>query len=312
MIGLVVRRLGWTVVVAWFVVTATFALISVIPADPVRALAPHATPEVAERIRAHYCLDRSFTGQYGCFVSHVARGELGESVRGGRPVTQILAERAWPSIQLALAAIVLQLVFGALVGVVGAARRGRWADRVGGLAGVVGLSAPPFFVGPLLLFLLAYRLGWFPLGGYGSGVLDRLWHLVLPAATIACGGLAYYARAVRTEMIDALGQDYVRTARAKGLPERSVIVRHALRNSLGPLTSIAGLSFGMLLCGEVIVEYIFAWPGLGRELLLAILAQDGPVIVGIVLVSALALACANLVVDLVQLWLDPRLRAESE
>ncbi|HTR51666.1 MAG TPA: ABC transporter permease [Kofleriaceae bacterium] len=308
MIALVVRRLGWAILVAWFAATATFAAIAAIPSDPVRAIAPHATPEVAERMRAYYCLDRGFAGQYGCFLAHLARGELGESVRAGRPVTHVIAERAWPSLQLALAAIVLQLAVGVPLGVVAAARRRRWPDRATAAVTVLGQSAPPFLIGTLFLYVLAYRFGWFPLGGYGSGFFDRLWHLVLPAATCAAPGVAYSARTLRSDLIDALHADYVRTARAKGLSERRIVIGHALRNALGPLASITGLSFGLLVGGEVIAEYIFAWPGLGRELLLAVLDQDGPVIVGIVLVSALAIALANLAVDLVQLRLDPRLR----
>jgi peptide/nickel transport system permease protein len=308
MIALIARRIGWALLVAWFAITVTFAMLTAIPSDPIRAIAPHATPELAEQMRTYYCLDRGFFARYGCFVDHVTRGDLGESVRGGRPVTRVIAERAWPSIQLALAAIALQLAIGVPLGVVAAARRRRWPDRASALVTVVGQSAPPFLIGTLLLYVLAFRFGWFPLGGYGSGVLDRLWHLVLPAATIATAGIAYYARAVRTEMIDALGEDYVRTARAKGLSERRVVIGHALRNAAGPLASLTGLSFGLLVGGEVVVEYVFAWPGLGRELMLAVLDQDGPVIIGIVLVSALAIAGANLVVDLIQLWLDPRLR----
>lgn len=309
MTALVLRRLGWAVIVAWFAMTATFAMVAAIPADPVRALAPHAPAETVQRMRAYYCLDRGFLGQYGCFLGHVAHGDLGDSVRAKRPVTAVLADRAWPTVQLALAAVLLQLAIGVPLGVAAARRRGRWPDHAASLAGLVGQSAPAFFVGTLLLYLCAFRLGWFPLGGYGSGVLGRLHHLVLPAATLACAGVAFYARALRTEVIDALAADYARTARAKGLSERGVVWRHALRNALGPMVTIAGLNLGLLLGGAVVVEYVFAWPGLGRELLLAIEAQDGPVIVGVVLVSALAIAVTNLVVDLVYLWLDPRLRA---
>jgi ABC-type dipeptide/oligopeptide/nickel transport system permease component len=274
----------------------------------VRAIAPHAPAETVDRLRAYYCLDRGVLGQYGCFVAHVASGELGESIREKRPVTTVLAEHVWPTVQLALAALVLQLALGVPLGVAAAVRRGRWPDRASGFAGLIGQSAPPFLVGAFLLYACAYRLGWFPLAGYGRGILDRLHHLVLPAATLATAGVAYYAHAVRSELLEALGADHVRTARAKGVPEARVVWRHGLRNALGPLVTVAGLNLGLLLGGAVVVEYIFAWPGLGRELLLAILDQDGPVIVGIVLVAALAIAAANLAADLVHLWLDPRLR----
>ena len=308
MTGRVLRRTGWAVLVAWFAVTLTFVMVAAIPADPIRALAPHAPADVVARMRAYYCLDRGLAGQYACFVGHVAHGNLGESLRDKQPVTAVIAERAWPTVQLALAAVLLQLAIGVPLGVAAARRRGRWQDHAAGLGSLVGQAAPPFLAGMVLLYLFAFRLGWFPIGGYGSGVLDRLWHLVLPAATLACAGVAYYARAVRSELVDALAADYVRTARAKGLAERRIVWGHALRNALGPLVTLTGLDLGLLLGGAVVVEYIFGWPGLGRELFLAILEHDGPVIVGIVLIGALAISLVNLMVDLLYLWLDPRLR----
>jgi peptide/nickel transport system permease protein len=308
-LGLVARRLGWALVVAWFAVTATFLMATAIPADPAKTLlGPHADEVALKRVRVHYCLDRGVVGQYGCFVDHVLHGDLGESYREKRAVTAIIAERVWPTVQLALAAIVLQLLVGVPLGVLAAIRRNRWQDHGANLIGLLGQSAPTFFVGTLALYVFAYRFGWFPIGGYGEGLVDRLHHLVLPAATLATVGVAYYARVVRSEMIDVLAADYVRTARAKGLPERTVIGRHALRNALGPLASLVGLDLGMLLGGAVVTEYIFSWPGIGRELLQAVLEIDIPLILGVVLVSAIAIAGANLLVDLVHLWLDPRLR----
>lgn len=306
---MILRRIGWSVVVVWFVITATFAMTAAIPADPVKALlGPHATPDAIERVRAHYCLDRGVVGQYTCYASHVLRGDLGESYRSKRPVAQIIGDRIWPTVQLALAAIFLQLLIGVPLGVIAAIRRNRWQDHGANVIALIGQSAPTFFVGTIALYLFAYRFGWFPIGGYGDGFFDRLHHLVLPAATLATVGVAYYARVVRTELIDALHEDYVRTARAKGLSERDVVIRHALRNALGPLVTLIGLDLGVLLGGAVVTEYIFSWPGLGREVLQAVLEVDIPLILGVVLVSAIAIAVANLIVDLVYLWLDPRLR----
>jgi peptide/nickel transport system permease protein len=308
----IVRRLAWTVLVVWFVVTATFAMTLAIPSDPVKALlGPHATPEAVERVRAYYCLDRDWLGQYACYVGRIAHGDLGESFRSKRSVASIIGQRIWPTAQLALAAILLQLLVGVPLGVIAAVRRGRWPDRVASWLALLGQSTPTFFVGTLLLYIFAYRFGWFPIGGYGEGFFGRLAHLVLPAATLASVGIAYYSRVVRTEMIDALDEDYVRTARAKGVPERQVVTRHALRNALGPLVTLVGLDLGLLLGGAVVTEYIFAWPGLGREVLEAILDLDLPLILGVVLVSAIAIAVANLLVDLVYSWLDPRLRDEA-
>jgi peptide/nickel transport system permease protein len=307
--GAIVRRLGWTLVVAWFVVTATFVVTAAIPADPVKALlGPHADPDTIARVRTHYCLDRGLVAQYGCWLDHVVHGDLGESYRSKRAVTEIIASRIGPTAQLALAAIALQLAIGLPLGIVAALRRGRWPDHGATVIGLVAQSAPPFFVGTALLYLVAYRWGWLPLGGYGAGGWDRIRHLVLPAMTLAAVGVAYYARIVRSELIDVLGEDYVRTARAKGLPERVVIGRHALRNAIGPLITLVGLDLGVLLGGAVVTEVIFAWPGLGREVLQATLEIDIPLILGVVLVSAIAIALANLVVDLVHLWIDPRLR----
>jgi len=305
----VLRRIGWSLVVVWFVVTATFAMIALIPADPMKVLlGPHATPDAIAHARAHYCLDRGLAGQYGCFIDRIVHGDLGESYRSKRAVTAILAERIWPTAQLALAAIVLQLLIGVPLGVIAALRRNRWPDYVSNLAGLVGQSAPTFFVGMVLISVLSSRFGWFPINGYGKPGLDRLYHLVLPALTLAAVGVAYYSRVVRSELIDTLQEDYVRTARAKGLSERRVIVKHALRNALGPLVTLVGLDLGVLLGGAVIVEYLFGWPGLGREVLQAIHDLDIPLVVGVVLISAIAIAAANLIVDLVYLWLDPRLR----
>jgi peptide/nickel transport system permease protein len=309
MIAALARRIGWTLAVVWFVVSATFALTVAIPVDPARALlGPHGSPEAVERVRAHYCLDRGIAVQYGCWIARVARGDLGESYRSKRAVAAIIAERAWPTAQLALAAIALQVIAGVPLGIAAAIRRGRWPDRAALLVTAITQSAPPFFVGTLLLYLLAYRWGWFPLGGYGTGGWDRLAHLALPAATLAMLDIAYYARVMRAELLEALHDDYIRTARAKGLPERSVIGRHALRNALGPLVALIGVDLGVLLGGAVVIELTFAWPGLGRELLQAILEVDIPLILGVVMVSATAIAITNLVVDLVQLWIDPRLR----
>jgi peptide/nickel transport system permease protein len=302
--GFVARRIGWTLLVAWFVVTATFAMLAAIPADPMRALlGPHASDDTVAAAKQHYCLDDGVVVQYGCFVSAAARGDLGESYRTKRPVTEVLAAHVWPTLELALAAMFLQLVIGVPLGVIAAMRRGRWPDRAVGIGGLIAQSAPAFVVGAVLLDVGAFELGWFPLGGYG------LANVVLPAVTLAAAGSAYYARIVRAEMIDVLGSDFVRTARAKGLSERAVVGRHALRAALGPLVALVGVDLGALAGGAIAVEWIFEWPGLGRETMLAVRDFDTPVIVGVVLASAVAIAVANLVADVVMVWLDPRLRA---
>jgi peptide/nickel transport system permease protein len=309
MIGRIVRRIGRAILALWFVVTATFVVTTAIPADPAKALlGPHATAEALARVRAHYCLDHGIARRYGCWIERVAHGDLGESYRSKRAVTEIVADRVWPTAQLALAALALQIGLGVPFGIIAATRHRRWPDHGLTVFGVLAQSTPPFVIGTVLLYLCAYRWGWFPLGGYGTGGWDRIAHLVLPAMTIATFGIAYYARVVRSELLDVLGEDYVRTARAKGLPERTVVGRHALRNAIHPLVALIGLELGVLLGGAVATELIFGWPGLGREVLQAILEVDIPLILGVVLVSAVAIIAANLVVDIVHLWIDPRLR----
>jgi peptide/nickel transport system permease protein len=187
-------------------------------------------------------------------------------------------------------------------------RRGRWPARAAELIELIAQSVPSFVIGTVLLYVVAYRWGLLPFGGYGEGGWDRVRHLVLPATTLATIGLAYYSRAIRAELEDVLGSDYIRTARAKGLPERAVIVRHGLRSALGPLVTLVGLDLGVLLGGAFVVEQIYAWPGMGREVLQAIFQVDLPVILGAVMLSAIAIAVANLITDLVQVWADPRLR----
>ena len=306
---MIVKRLAWTVIVVWFAITATFVMATMIPANPARTLlGPHSTPDAIHRVEAYYCLDRGFAGRYACYVGNIVKGDLGESYRSKRPVAAIIADHLWPTVQLALAAILLQLIVGVPLGVLAAIRRNRWQDHAANVVSLLGQSAPAFVTATLAMYVLAYRFGWFPIGGYGDGLASRLHHLVLPAATLAATGIAYYARIVRTEMIDVLGEDFIRTARAKGLRERDVVLKHALRNALGPLVTLIGLDLGVMLGGAVVIEFIFAWPGLGRELLQAVLEVDLPLILGIVLVAAIAIAVANLLVDLVYLWLDPRLR----
>jgi peptide/nickel transport system permease protein len=309
MMRYVLRRLVWTIVVVWFIVSATFAMIVAIPAEPARALlGPHASAEAIERVRREYCLDESIVTQYGCYVGRLAHGDLGESFRTHRPVASVIGERLWPTVQLALATLLLQLLLGVPLGVWAARNRGRWPDHATGLVALVGQSMPTFFIGTLLLYIAAYVLGWFPLGGYGEGVLGRLHHLVLPAMTLATVSIAYNLRLVRSELLETLGSDYVRTARAKGVRERDVVVRHALRAALPPLVALVGLDLGVLLGGAVVTESIFAWPGLGREVLQAVTEVDIPLILGVVLVAAAAIALANLLADLIAVKLDPRLR----
>jgi peptide/nickel transport system permease protein len=311
MIRFLLGRFVWSLVVIWFVVSATFVMVSAVPADPVRTMVgPHADQETIARVRKQYCLDEGFLGQYGCFVGKVMKGDLGHSFRFDRSVSSIIGDRIWPTAQLALAAIFLQLVIGVPLGILAAVRRNQLADYASNVVALIGQSAPTFFIGTVLVYFFGFVLGWFPIGGYGSGVWGRLHHLVLPSVTLASVGVAYYSRVVRSEMVEVLAEDYVRTARAKGVGERAVIGRHALRNALGPLVTLIGLDLGVLMGGAVVTESIFAWPGLGREVLQAIFEVDIPLIIGVTLFTAVAIVIANLLVDIVYAWIDPRVRLE--
>jgi peptide/nickel transport system permease protein len=309
-----VTRLGWSVLVLWFVVSATFAITFAIPAEPARTLVgPHGNPETIARVKKELCLDQPFWVQYGCYVGRLARGDLGTSFRTRREVTDILASRLWPTAQLALATLFLQILLGVPLGIVAALRRNRAADVAANVTALLGQSAPTFFLGPLFMYLFGYRLGWFPVSGYGEGGFwDRLHHLFLPALTLAVVGAATYTRLVRGEMIEVLQEDYVRTARAKGLGSARVVLKHALRNALGPVVTLMGLDLGYFMGGAIVTEHIFAWPGIGREVLQAVLDMDLPVILGVVLVAACAIVVANLIVDLVYAGLDPRVRLGKE
>jgi peptide/nickel transport system permease protein len=311
MLRFLAKRVAWSVLVLWFVLSVTFAINFLLPADPVRAmLGPHASPDTIARVRHNLHLDESFLSQYWHFVARIAHGDLGESFRLQMPVSQLIVQRIWPTAQLALGAIFLQLLIGVPLGVIAASRRNRAPDAIAQVIALVGQSAPTFFLGPLFIYLFAYRTGLFPISGYGVGVLDRLWHLFLPALTLAVGGLAFYARIVRAELIEHLDEDYVRTARAKGLSRFRVVNKHALRNALLPVVTLVGLDLGVLMGGAIVTEFIFGWPGLGRESVLSIVNLDLPVVLAVVLLSAVAILVANLLVDIAYALLDPRVRLE--
>lgn len=309
MLGHVLRRLGWSVLTLWFVLSVVFAIGHLLPADPVRVmLGPHADPATVAQVRQQMGLDDPLLVQYGRYLGRALTGDLGVSYRLQRPVTEVLGEAVWPTVQLALGALFIQLLVGVPLGVLSAVRRNRAADTVAQIVSLVGQSAPTFFLGPFLMYLVAYRWGVLPVSGYGEGGLDRLAHLVLPSLTLAAGGTALYTRLVRADLIEALGEDFVRTARAKGASPASVVWRHALRNALLPLVTVVALDLGVLLGGAVVTEYIFSWPGLGREAVSGIMNVDLPVVLGVVLFAAVAIVVVNFVVDLVYAALDPRVR----
>lgn len=303
------RRLASSLFVLWAVVTLTFLVNHALPSDPARMIAgQQAPPAAVAKIRTELGLDRPLYVQYGNFLGRLARFDLGRSYQQRRPVTTILAERLPRTLLLAGAAALVQAGLGVTAGALAASKRRRPFDHLAVGASLLGISAPTFLLGLLLQWVLAYRLRLLPLDGYGETPGEHLASLVLPAMTLGLFGAAFYTRLVRDELIVELGQDYVRTARAKGLSEGRVLVGHALRNALLPVVTVFGLEIGTLAGGAVVTETVFRWPGLGSLSATALLDRDGPLVMGCVLVTATIIVTANLVVDLLYGVLDPRIR----
>ncbi len=302
------RRLLMLVPLALGVTVVVFLLASLIPGGPVAALlAGHSTDTATiDALRAKFHLDEPLYMQYGYWLSDLFRGDLGNSIVSGQPVASAIGERIGTTLALNVTGVFLALLFGVGMGVLAATQRGSMLDR-----GVVGATlllsgAPPFVLAITGLFVLGFQLGWFPIFGIGSGGLDTVWHLTLPAIVVAIGPLAFITKITRAAMIDQLEQDYVMFARARGIPFMSVLFGHAFRNALVPVLTAAGLLFVGLLTGTVFVETVFGLPGLGRLLVTSVQFNDFPVTQGIVLIVAAWIVLTNLVVDLLYAVVDPR------
>jgi len=298
------RRLLSALPVLFGVATLVFALIHLIPGDPAAALAGEgATPAEIAALRHALGLDRPLLVQYGSFLAGLARGDLGTSLRYNTPVAREIAARLPFTAALAAAAMAVALAVALPLGVVAAVYRGRLVDRLAMTLAVVGVSLPTFWLGPLLAIVFAVELGWLPVAGSGD------WrHLVLPAVTLGTALAALLARMTRASLAEELGEPYVLAARARGLSRRRAILRHAFRNCLIPVVTVAGLQVGALLTGAIITETIFAWPGVGRLLIQAIAFRDYPLVQGCVLLIAATYVLVNLATDLVYAALDPRIR----
>ncbi len=300
----VIRRLLQAVIILAGVTMITFALLYVLPADPARMIAGRsATTESVARIRTELGLDRPLVTQYGRYVGRLLRGDLGRSYAQKVETADLLRSRIAATFWLMVGGICFELLIGIPAGLFAAARRRTGVDRAVMVGAFLGVSAPQFVVGLLLLYTLAYRWPVFPLGGYGSVA-----HLILPAFTLGIAGGGWYARVMRSSMLEVIHQDYVRTARAKGLSEPRVIWKHAVRNALLPVVSMVGLDIGTFMGGVVVVESVFGWPGIGQLAWQAIQIVDIPVIMGVVFISAIAIITGNLLADLVYPWLDPKIR----
>ncbi len=330
MMRFLAQRLAWAVFVVWATATIAFVTSSVLPSDPARMVAgPQARPQDVERIRVQLGLACPVWVRYRLFFARlvhvgpsaekakdhetcgnlsVLHVDLGKSYQQRRGVVAILADRMPRTVLLALAAVAVQVMIGVASGTFAATRKGRPADHAAVAASLVGVSAPTYLLGLLLQWVFAHRLRLLPLDGYGQTPLEHAQSLILPAFTLGIFGASYYTRLVRDEMIGELRKDYVRTARAKGLSRIAVTVRHALRNALVPIVTVIGLDLGALLGGAIVTEQVFRWPGLGSLSVAAVLDRDGPVIMGSVIVTAMAVVLLNLGVDLAYAALDPRVR----
>ena len=282
----------------------TFLLAFLLPADPARMVAgPSATVETVNNIRHELGLDRPFLAQYVLYLGKLVQGNLGRSYKQSANVTELLASRLPATLLLMLGAVAFELLIGLPMGVLAALRPGGLLDRSLMTVAFAGVSLPQFVLGLGLLYLLAFKTGLFPLGGYGT-----LSHLILPALTLGVGGAGWYARIVRSEMLEVLSQDYIRTAAAKGVRPSGLIVRHGLRNALLPVIGMVGSDIGVFMGGAVVVESVFGWPGVGKLVWDAIRVVDIPVILGVVQLSAVMIVLGNLLADLAYPLADPRVR----
>ena len=302
-----VRRLAFSLTAMLGVITIVFALLHV-TGDPAALLVTQdATRQDMERIRHAYGLDQPLSVQYARFVERVVRGDLGYSYRQDVPVTELIAGHLGATFELALASLAVAIVLGVALGMAAAVRRGSGIDAAAMTVALFGTSMPSFWLGLLLIIVFGVKLGWLPVSGYGG--LD---HLIMPAFVLGGFYAAQVSRLTRTSLLEVLDQDYIRTGRAKGLRARVVLFKHALRNAALPVLTVLGLSFGQMLGGAVVVESIFAWPGMGRLAVQAVLGRDFPVVQGAAITGAAVFLAVNLTVDLVYGWVDPRLRSAGQ
>lgn len=302
---LLLRRLVQTTLILLGVAAITFLLLYALPADPARMIAGRsATAQTVANIRRELGLDQPLLVQFWSYLQGLVQGDLGRSYAQKTDVGTLIAARLPATLILMGAGIFVEVLLGVFLGVVAAIRRGGFVDRLVMMASFVGVSAPQFVAALLLLYVFAVTLAWFPMSGFGSFA-----HVVLPALTLGILGAGWYARMVRSAMIDVLNQDYVRTARAKGLSSFRIIFRHALPNALLPVIAMIGIDIGQFMSGVVVVEAVYGWPGIGQLAWQAIQQVDIPIIMGVTLVSALAIVLGNLLADLVAPLIDPRIRA---
>src|SRR6201987_1329955 len=304
MLRYVLTRLLYTLPVIWLVVSLVFLLVHLVPGDPIAQMLGEGAPAAdLEAARHAYGLGLPLGQQYVNYWKGVLHGNLGTSFRYNQSVTQLLSQRYPSTLQLTVAALVVAILLSIPAGVHSARTRNQWEDRTISVVSLVGLAFPNFALGPILILVFSIKAGWLPVSGAGSFA-----NLVLPAITMGRALAAILTRMVRTSMLEELGQDYIRPAGAKGLPERTVVYRHALRNAMIPVITVLGLQFGALLAGAIVTETIFSWPGIGRLTIQAISGRDYYLLQGCILVISLSYVLVNLLTDAIYSVVDPRVR----
>ena len=308
------RRLGALLMLLFAVSFIVFSLLYLAPGSPEQVLlgARRASPAVIESLREKWHLNESFLGQYWQWLRGVGQLDFGESIRTGQTVVESISGRIGVSAFLAVYAFLVALVFGLPLGILAAVKKTGVVDRGAVGLSVVGVSAPAFVTGVLFIYVFGVELGWFPVYGAGSGFVDRLWHLTLPALALALSVMALIVKITRTAMIEVLGQDYVGFARARGVSDARVVIRHALRNALVPIVTAAGTVLVTLIVGAVVVEATFALPGLGSLLIEAVDSKDLPIMQGVILLLAALVILVNIAVDVAYFLIDPRIRVGLE
>lgn len=298
------RRLLQSALILVGVSFITFFLLYILPADPAQQIAgKSATPETIANIRVQLGLDQPLFVQYWHYLVNLVHGDFGRSYIQRTDVSELLASRIGPTLYLMICSIGMELVIGITVGVIAAVNRGKTSDNAIMLFSFIGVSAPQFILSILMLYVFAVKLKWFPIGGYGTPA-----HFVLPALTLGILGSGWYGRVMRSSMLDVMRQDYIRTSRAKGATELRVVLVHSLRNALLPIVAMIGLDIGIFMGGVVVVESVFAWPGIGQLAWQAIQRVDIPIIMGVTLVAAIAIVLGNLLADLLGPLVDPRIK----
>jgi peptide/nickel transport system permease protein len=312
MLVFVIRRLGSMFAVMLVVATLVFVIVRVVPGDPAQVmLGDLATPADVARLRAELGLDGPIPLQFAIYLKQILSGNLGRSIIFNQAVVEAMLDRAELTLLLTLMSVGVAVAIGLPVGIVAAVRRGRAIDQVLTAGAMLAASLPSFWIGLTLIQYLALGLGWFPVAGYGppgAGLVERMHHLVLPALALGVPSSALIMRFARTSMVDVLGEDYIRTAHAKGLPTRRVVLKHALRNAAIPILTVIGLTVAVLMGGAIVTETVFALPGVGRMVVQAVFYRDYPVIQGALLVISGIYVLINFTVDLLYAVVDPRVR----